>query len=159
MDRRETARTSLSRRMSQRPAGYSNVIATQNAGAPCPPASISPPPPQSPRRCSTPPGDPTGYSAHSLRAGRAPEAAASGVEERDIGRHTSHRSIPVLRGYIREGIVFVNNASARPGLLPSCVTDQPLWQRTRAGCAFVAPCDILGLAETPTLLAWIALCR
>jgi integrase len=60
--------------------------------------------------------DPTGYSAHSLRAGCATEAAAHGVEERDIGRHTRHRSIAVLRGYIREGTVFVNNASARLGL-------------------------------------------
>jgi integrase len=60
--------------------------------------------------------DPTGYSAHSLRAGCATEAAARGVEERDIGRHTRHRSIVVLRGYIRAGTVFVNNASARLGL-------------------------------------------
>ena len=60
--------------------------------------------------------DPTTYSAHSLRAGRATEAAAHGVEERDIGRHTRHRSIAVLRGYIHKGTVFVNNASARLGL-------------------------------------------
>jgi site-specific recombinase XerD len=60
--------------------------------------------------------DATGYSAHSLRAGCATEAAARGVEERDIGRHTRHRSIPVLRGYIREGTVFLNNASACLGL-------------------------------------------
>jgi hypothetical protein len=31
-------------------------------------------------------------------------------------RHTRHRSIPALRGYVREGTVFVNNASARLGL-------------------------------------------
>jgi hypothetical protein len=60
--------------------------------------------------------DPTGYSAHSLRAGCATEAASRGVEERDIGRHTRHRSIAVLRGYIRAGTVFVNNASAQLGL-------------------------------------------
>ena len=60
--------------------------------------------------------DPAGYSAHSLRAGCATEAAARGVEERDIGRHTRHRSIAVLRGYIRSGTAFVNNASARLGL-------------------------------------------
>ena len=68
------------------------------------------------RRAAAAGVDPTGYSAHSLRAGCATEAAARGVEERDIGRHTRHRSIPVLRGYIREGTVFVNNASARLGL-------------------------------------------
>ena len=59
--------------------------------------------------------DPTGYSAHSLRRLRH-RGGAHGIEERDIGRHTRHRSIPVLRGYIREGTVFVNNASARLGL-------------------------------------------
>jgi hypothetical protein len=48
--------------------------------------------------------------------GCATEAAARGVEERDIGRHTRYRSIVVLRGYIRAGTVFVNNASARLGL-------------------------------------------
>jgi integrase len=68
------------------------------------------------RRAAAAGVDPAGYSAHSLRAGCATEAAARGVEERDIGRHTRHRSIPVLRGYIREGTVFVNNASARLGL-------------------------------------------
>jgi integrase len=60
--------------------------------------------------------DPANYSAHSLRAGCATGAASRGVEERDIGRHTRHRSIPVLRGYIRSGTVFVNNASAPLGL-------------------------------------------
>ena len=59
--------------------------------------------------------DPTGYSAHSLRPAAPPERGTR-IEERDIGRHTRHRSIPVLRGYIREGTVFVNNASARLGL-------------------------------------------
>jgi integrase len=68
------------------------------------------------RRAATAGVDPAGYSAHSLRAGCATEAAARGVEERDIGRHTRHRSILVLRGYIRGGTVFVNNASARLGL-------------------------------------------
>ena len=38
-----------------------------------------------------------------------------GVEERDIGRHTHHRSIAVLRGYIREGTVFMNNAFCAAG--------------------------------------------
>jgi hypothetical protein len=51
-----------------------------------------------------------------LRAGCATEVAARGVEERDIGRHTRHRSIAVLRGYIRAGSVFTSNASARLGL-------------------------------------------
>jgi integrase len=65
------------------------------------------------RRAAAAGVDPIGYSAHSLRAGCVTEAAARGVVERDIGRHTRHRSIPVLRGYIRAGTVFVNNASSR----------------------------------------------
>jgi integrase len=68
------------------------------------------------RRAAAAGVDPTGYSAHSLRAGCATEAAPRGVEERDIGRHTRHRSIPVLRCYVRDGRLFVNNASARLGL-------------------------------------------
>ena len=68
------------------------------------------------RRAAAAGVDPANYSAHSLRAGCATEAAARGVEERDIGRHTRHRSIAGLRGYIREGTVFVNNASAWLGL-------------------------------------------
>jgi site-specific recombinase XerD len=68
------------------------------------------------RRAAAASLDPTAHSAHSLRAGCATEAAARGVEERDIGRHTRHHSIPVLRGYIRAGSLFVSNASARLGL-------------------------------------------
>jgi hypothetical protein len=36
-----------------------------------------------------------------LRAGYATAAAAAGVEERKIANVTRHRSLPVLRGYIR----------------------------------------------------------
>jgi hypothetical protein len=56
--------------------------------------------------------------ARSLRAGRATEpteAAARSVDKRDIDRHSRHRSISVLRGYIRAGTVFVNNSSAWQG--------------------------------------------
>lgn len=56
--------------------------------------------------------DPANFSAHSLRAGCATEAAAHGVEERDIGRHTRHRSIAVLRGYIREPETLPPSATA-----------------------------------------------
>ena len=68
------------------------------------------------RRAAAAGTDPANFSAHSLRAACATEAAAHGVEERGIGRHTRHRSIAVLRGYIREGTVFMHNASARLGL-------------------------------------------
>jgi site-specific recombinase XerD len=45
-------------------------------------------------------------SGHSLRAGYATAAAAAGVEERKIANVTRHRSLPVLRGYIRTAIAF-----------------------------------------------------
>jgi integrase len=56
------------------------------------------------------------YSAHSLRAGLATAAAASGVEERVIQRQTRHKSVAVLRGYIRDGELFADNAAGRIGL-------------------------------------------
>ena len=49
------------------------------------------------------------YSAHSLRRGLATEAGAAGVPERVISRHTRHRSIQVLRGYIEDGTIWVEN--------------------------------------------------
>lgn len=45
-------------------------------------------------------------SGHSLRAGYATAAAAAGVEERKIANVTRHRSLPVLRGYIRTATAF-----------------------------------------------------
>jgi integrase len=60
--------------------------------------------------------DPTEFSAHSLRAGLATAAAAAGVPEGDIQRQTRHRSVAVLRGYVRHGSVFRNNASGAVGL-------------------------------------------
>ncbi len=60
--------------------------------------------------------DPAAYSAHSLRAGMATEAARRGANERDIARITGHRSIQVLRSYIRDGQMWRDNASARLGL-------------------------------------------
>jgi site-specific recombinase XerD len=60
--------------------------------------------------------DPTNYSGHSLRAGLATSAAQHGVEERLIMRTTRHRSLPVLRTYLRDGEMFLGNASGRVGL-------------------------------------------
>ena len=45
-------------------------------------------------------------SGHSLRAGYATAAAAAGVEERKIANVTRHRSLPVLRSYIRTATAF-----------------------------------------------------
>ncbi len=56
------------------------------------------------------------YSGHSLRAGLATAAAQAGVSERVIAKQTGHKSLPVLRGYIREGSLFTENAAAMVGL-------------------------------------------
>jgi site-specific recombinase XerD len=49
------------------------------------------------------------YSAHSLRRGLATDAGAIGVPERVISRHTRHRSVAVLRGYIEDGTIWAEN--------------------------------------------------
>ena len=60
--------------------------------------------------------DASQLSGHSLRAGHVTQAAREGVEERDIARTTRHRSVEVLRRYVREASVFRANSSARLGL-------------------------------------------
>jgi len=60
--------------------------------------------------------DPDTVSGHSLRAGLATAAAAAGVSERAIAATTGHKSMTVLRGYIREGSLFTENAAAAVGL-------------------------------------------
>lgn len=49
------------------------------------------------------------YSAHSLRRGLATEAGAAQIPERVIARHTRHRSVDVLRGYIEDGNIWDEN--------------------------------------------------
>ncbi len=60
--------------------------------------------------------DPARYAGHSLRAGLATAAAAGGATERDIMQQTRHRTIEMVRRYIREGSLFRENASAAVGL-------------------------------------------
>ena len=60
--------------------------------------------------------NPQDFSGHSLRSGLITAAAQAGVPERDIARQSGHKSLPVLRGYIREGSLFTNNAAAKVGL-------------------------------------------
>jgi integrase len=60
--------------------------------------------------------DPTPYGGHSLRAGLATAAAQAGVEERAIMAQTGHRSVLMVRRYIREGSLFRDNAAAALGL-------------------------------------------
>jgi len=59
---------------------------------------------------------PDTVSGHSLRAGLATAAAAAGVSERAIAATTGHKSMTVLRGYIRDGNLFNENAAAAVGL-------------------------------------------
>ena len=60
--------------------------------------------------------DPAIYSGHSLRSGFATSAARAGVPEAHIQAQTRHKSLPVLRGYIRRGGLFNDNAAAKVGL-------------------------------------------
>ena len=60
--------------------------------------------------------NPKNFSGHSLRAGLATAAAIAGVDERAIQEQTGHKSLKVLRTYIREGSLFRNNASKKVGL-------------------------------------------
>jgi len=60
--------------------------------------------------------DPARYAGHSLRAGLATAAAAAGVSERAIMAQTGHKSLPMVRRYIREGSLFNDNAAAEVGL-------------------------------------------
>jgi integrase len=55
--------------------------------------------------------DPSRLGGHSLRAGFATAAALAGVPERIIARQTGHRSMRVLRGYIRDVDLFHQNAA------------------------------------------------
>jgi integrase len=60
--------------------------------------------------------DPGGVSGHSLRAGFVTAAARRGSTERAIANQTGHRSMLVLRGYIRRTNVFEQNAATEVGL-------------------------------------------
>jgi hypothetical protein len=56
------------------------------------------------------------FSSHSLRSGLITAAAQAGVAERVIAKQSGHKSLPVLRRYIREGSLFTENAAAQVGL-------------------------------------------
>lgn len=60
--------------------------------------------------------DPARYAGHSLRAGLATSAAQAGVEEKKIMDQTRHKSVNMVRRYIREGDMFRGNAAGRVGL-------------------------------------------
>jgi len=56
------------------------------------------------------------YAGHSLRAGHATAAAIGGASERSIMNQTGHRSVQMLRRYIRDGNLFRDNSGAKLGL-------------------------------------------
>ncbi len=56
------------------------------------------------------------YSGHSMRSGFASSAAEAGVEERVIAKQTRHKSMMMLRRYIREGELYRVNLAAEIGL-------------------------------------------
>jgi integrase len=60
--------------------------------------------------------DPARYSGHSLRAGHATSAAIAGASERSIMAQTGHRSVQMVRRYIRDGNLFRENSGGKLGL-------------------------------------------
>jgi len=60
--------------------------------------------------------DPASFGGHSLRAGLATQAAKAGKAERSIMRQTRHRSVAMVRRYIRDADLFSDNAAAGIGL-------------------------------------------
>lgn len=60
--------------------------------------------------------DPAAFAGHSLRAGLITSAAEAGVQERHIMAQSRHKSVPVMRRYIRGATLFQDNAAASVGL-------------------------------------------
>jgi integrase len=60
--------------------------------------------------------DPAKFAGHSLRAGHATTAAIAGASERSIMNQTGHRSVQMVRRYIRDGSLFRDNSAGKLGL-------------------------------------------
>jgi site-specific recombinase XerD len=60
--------------------------------------------------------DPARYAGHSLRAGHATAAAIAGASERSIAAQTGHKSVTMLRRYIRDANLFRENSGGKLGL-------------------------------------------
>jgi integrase len=56
------------------------------------------------------------FAGHSLRAGHATAAAIAGASERSIMNQTGHRSVQMVRRYIRDGSLWRENSAGRLGL-------------------------------------------
>jgi integrase len=59
--------------------------------------------------------DPTGYSAHSLRAGFVTYAHLRGASDRAIAHQTRHRSLATIGGYVRIHEAWTDNAATQLG--------------------------------------------
>jgi hypothetical protein len=66
------------------------------------------------------------YAGHSLRAGHATSAAIAGASERSIMNQTGHRSVQMVRRYIRDASLFRENSARQVGALKRS------WLRTRS---------------------------
>lgn len=60
--------------------------------------------------------DKSKYSGHSLRSGSATQAAKGGASESTIMRQTGHKSLEMVRRYIRDGNLFRDNSATYLGL-------------------------------------------
>ncbi len=60
--------------------------------------------------------DPASYAGDSLRAGLATQAFMNGANELSIMKQTGHRSLAMVRRYIRDASLFRDNPASRLGL-------------------------------------------
>jgi integrase len=59
---------------------------------------------------------PREFSAHSLRSGLVTAVAIGGADERTIMRHTGHKSVEMVRRYMRNSSLFRDNPATKAGL-------------------------------------------
>lgn len=58
----------------------------------------------------------SGFAGFSLRADHATSAAIAGASEPSIMNQTGHRSVQMVRRYIRDGSLFRENSGGKLGL-------------------------------------------
>lgn len=69
------------------------------------------------KRCAKDAGpDWESYAGHSSRSGLPTAATMADMSERSIMAQTGHKSLPVVRRYIRDGNLYRRNAAAAVGL-------------------------------------------
>ena len=79
--------------------------------------------------------DPTSVGGHSLRSGFATSAARAGATEAEIMNQTGHRSVTVVRRYIRRGSLFTRQRSDQARAL----SDEAIGQSGQHGGLDVQP--------------------